>query len=145
MFHSLCEQSHETVSINHNFCRQRRAEADRTEVLLLTRLGCCGRCLALEGVWPLFVNREKVYSGCKGGGGRGGRLPCRCVTGTNDARAVIRWVVSAQAFASTGVVKSRSCVVVFPLVRLDNFTITTPRYTYLWHFSLLLPYCLSGC
>ena len=26
------------MSINHNFCRERRAEADRTEVLLLTSL-----------------------------------------------------------------------------------------------------------
>ena len=38
MFHSLCWQSHETVSINRNFWRERRAEADRTEVPLLTSL-----------------------------------------------------------------------------------------------------------
>ena len=38
MFHSLCGQGHKTVSINHHFCRERRAEADRTEVLLLTSL-----------------------------------------------------------------------------------------------------------
>ena len=36
MFHEACEQSHETVSINHIFSRERRAEADRNEVLLLT-------------------------------------------------------------------------------------------------------------
>ena len=38
MFHWLCGQSHKTVSINHNFFKTRRAEADRTEVLLRTSL-----------------------------------------------------------------------------------------------------------
>ena len=38
MFHSLCGPSHETVSINDKIWRKRRAEADRTEVLLLTSL-----------------------------------------------------------------------------------------------------------
>ena len=38
MFHSLCGQSHKTVSINHNFWRERRTKADWTEVLLLTSL-----------------------------------------------------------------------------------------------------------
>ena len=38
MFHQLCGQSHKTVSINHHFWRERRAEADRTAVLLLTNL-----------------------------------------------------------------------------------------------------------
>ena len=38
MFHYLLGQSHKTVSINHNFWRERRTEADRTEVLLLTSL-----------------------------------------------------------------------------------------------------------
>ena len=41
MFHSLCGQSHKTVSINHFFFfflkrRERRAEATRTKVFLLT-------------------------------------------------------------------------------------------------------------
>ena len=38
MFHYLCWQSHKTESINHHFWRGRRAEADRTEVVLLTSL-----------------------------------------------------------------------------------------------------------
>ena len=38
MFHWLCGQSHKTVSINHKFLRERGAEADRTEVLLLTSI-----------------------------------------------------------------------------------------------------------
>ena len=43
MFHSSCGQSQKTVSINHNFLKERRAEADRTEVLLLTSLALTAR------------------------------------------------------------------------------------------------------
>ena len=35
MCHWLCGQSHKTVSINHKFCRERRAESDWTEIFLL--------------------------------------------------------------------------------------------------------------
>ena len=38
MFHSLCGQSHKTVSIIHNFWWERTAEADRNEVLLPTSI-----------------------------------------------------------------------------------------------------------
>ena len=54
MFHWLCGQSHKTVSINHNFWRERRAEADRTEALLLTSLTPYARPHRLHGVKPLY-------------------------------------------------------------------------------------------
>ena len=41
----VCWQSHQTVSINHRFRRARRAEADRTEILLLNSV-----CVAYNAV-----------------------------------------------------------------------------------------------
>ena len=67
MFHQLCGRSHKTVSINHYFWRERRAEVDQTEAFLLTSIAPYPQATlshALHSIllffeWPLFFSSQE--------------------------------------------------------------------------------------